>query len=211
VSLNKQERYFAEDQPEGIMRNNTLKGKRIAILATEGFEQAELEKPKQALENAGATADVITPAQGIKDGKIKGWDTKDWGDSVQVDVKLADAEPDDYDMLVLPGGVMNPDKLRANPDAVNFVKEIAARGLPIAAICHGPWTLIEADLVRGRTMTSWPSLQTDLRNAGANWVDEEVVEDAGLITSRNPNDLPAFNRKIVEILEAGAVQYRKAS
>jgi protease I len=193
------------------MRNNMLTGKRVAILATEGFEQAELEKPKHALENAGATVEVIAPEKGIKNGKIRGWDTADWGDTVKVDVKLSDAEPDDYDMLVLPGGVMNPDKLRADEDAVNFVREIAARGKPIAAICHGPWTLIEADLVRERTMTSWPSLQTDLRNAGANWVNEEVVEDNGLITSRNPKDIPAFNEKIIEVLQADMAEYSKAS
>jgi protease I len=193
------------------MRNNTLTGKRVAILATEGFEQAELEKPKQALENAGATTDVIAPAEGIKNGKIKGWNAKDWGDTVKVDVKLEDAEPDDYDMLVLPGGVMSPDKLRMNEDAVNFVMEIAARGKPIAAICHGPWTLIEADLVRGRTMTSWPSLETDLRNAGANWVNDEVVEDEGLITSRNPDDIPAFNERIIAVLQADTAEYSKAS
>ena len=191
------------------MRSNELKGKRIAILATEGFEQAELEKPKEALENAGARTDVIAPESGIKNGKIRAWDKTRWGDTIPVDVALNEAEPDDYDMLVLPGGVMNPDKLRMDVDAVNFVTEIAARGIPIAAICHGPWTLIEADLVRGRMMTSWPSLQTDLRNAGADWVDEEVVEDDGLITSRKPADIPAFNRKMIEVL--GAMQYRKAS
>jgi protease I len=193
------------------MRNNTLMGKKIAILATEGFEQAELEKPKEALENAGATTFVIAPEKGIKNGKIRAWDMTDWGDSVKVDVKLTDASPDDYSMLVLPGGVMNPDKLRADKDAVRFVKEFAQTGRPIAAICHGPWTLVEAGLVKGRTMTSWPSLRTDLTNAGATWVDEEVVEDNGLITSRKPDDLPAFNKKILETLEAGEVQYRKAS
>jgi protease I len=197
------------------MRNNTLTGKRIAILATDGFEQSELEKPKEALENAGAAVDVIAPVKGTKNGKIRAWETAGWGDSVKVDVKLSDAEPDEYDMLVLPGGVMNADHLRTELDAVNFAMEIAARGTPIAAICHGAWTLIEGDLVRGRTMTSWPSLQTDLRNAGANWVDEEVVEDEGLITSRNPEDIPAFSRKIIEVLEAeanaDAAEYSKAS
>lgn len=193
------------------MRNNTLTGKRIAILATEGFEQSELEKPKEALENAGAMTDVIAPEEGTRSGKIRAWDTTDWGDTVKVHVSLSDAEPDDYDMLLLPGGVINADKLRTDPDAVNFVMEIAARCKPIAAICHGAWTLIEGDLVRGRTMTSWPSLQTDLRNAGANWVDEEVVEDEGLITSRNPGDIPAFNRKILETLAADTAEYSKAS
>ncbi|HXB62000.1 MAG TPA: type 1 glutamine amidotransferase domain-containing protein [Acidobacteriaceae bacterium] len=193
------------------MRNNTLKGKRIAILATEGFEQSELEKPKEALENAGARVDVIAPEEGIRSGKIRSWDKTGWGDSVDVEVTLSDAEPDDYDMLLLPGGVINADKLRADPDAVNFVMEIAARCKPIAAICHGPWTLIEGDLVRGRMLTSWPSLQTDLRNAGANWVDEEVVEDEGLITSRNPGDILSFNKKIIEVLQADTAEYSKAS
>jgi protease I len=193
------------------MRNNTLTGKRIAILATDGFEQSELEEPKEALENAGATVDVIAPVKGTKNGKIRAWEMGGWGDSVKVDVKLSDAEPDEYDMLVLPGGVVNADNLRADLDAVNFVMEIAARCKPIAAICHGAWTLIEGDLVRGRLMTSWPSLQTDLRNAGANWVNEEVVEDEGLITSRNPEDIPAFNSKIIEVLEADTAAYSKAS
>ena len=188
------------------MRNDTLTGKRIAILATEGFEQSELEKPKEALENAGAETDVIAPKEGTRSGKLRAWDTTGWGDTVRVDVKLSEAEPDDYDMLLLPGGVMNADKLRTDMDAVNFVMEIAARGKRIAAICHGAWTLIEGDLVRGRLMTSWPSLQTDLRNAGANWVDDEVVEDEGLITSRKPEDIAAFNEKIIEVLKAGTVR-----
>jgi len=193
------------------MKSNQLMGKTVAILATEGFEQAELEQPKEALENAGAKTVVIAPEKGIKNGKIMAWDKTKWGDTVKVDMQLSDADATDYDMLVLPGGVMNPDKLRMDQDAVDFVKEFVAEGKPIAAICHGPWLLIEADVVRGRTMTSWPSLQTDLRNAGADWVDEEVVEDDGLITSRRPDDIPAFNRKMIEVLEARGEQYRKAS
>jgi len=193
------------------MKNNRLMGKRVAILATEGFEQTELEMPKEALENAGATTVVIAPEKGIKDGKIKGWDKTKWGDAVKVDKVLDEAYPVDYDMLVLPGGVMNPDKLRADEMAVRFVKNFAQQGKPIAAICHGPWTLIEAGVVSGKTMTSWPSLKTDLTNAGAAWVDEEVVEDTGLITSRKPDDIPAFNKKIIELLAGEAVFYRKAS
>jgi protease I len=193
------------------MRSNQLRGKTVAILATEGFEQAELEQPKEALENAGAKTVVIAPEKGIKNGKIMAWDRSKWGDTIKVDMQLSDADASDYDMLVLPGGVMNPDKLRMDQDAVDFVKEFVAEGKPIAAICHGPWLLIEADVVRGRTMTSWPSLQTDLRNAGVNWVDEEVVDDDGLITSRKPDDIPAFNKKMIEVLSSDAMQYRKAS
>jgi protease I len=193
------------------MKSNHLNGKTVAILATEGFEQVELEQPKEALENAGAKTVVIAPEAGTKDGKIKGWDKTKWGDTVKVDMPLSEADASDFDMLVLPGGVMNPDKLRMEPDAVSLVKEFVAQGKPVAAICHGPWLLIEADVVRGSTMTSWPSLQTDLRNAGGNWVDEEVVEDDGLITSRKPEDIPAFSRKLIEVLEAEESEYRKAS
>jgi protease I len=146
------------------------------------------------LEDAGARTDLVSPAR----GKVKGWQHTKWGDEFPVDVPLDAARPDDYDALVLPGGVMNPDKLRMNDAAVHFVRAFFEEGKPVAAICHGPWTLIEADVVRGRTMTSWPSLQTDLKNAGANWVDREVVTDNGLVTSRKPDDLPAFNRKMIE-------------
>lgn len=176
-----------------------LIGIRVAIVATEGFEQAELFKPKEALEGAGAQVDVIAPKAGIKSGKIKGWDMTDWGDSVKVDVELSEAKEGNYDALLLPGGVMSPDKLRMDTQAVAFIKSFVTANKPIAAICHGPWTLIEADAVRGKTMTSWPSLQTDLRNAGAKWVDEEVVEDKGLVTSRKPDDLPAFNQRVIEL------------
>lgn len=176
-----------------------LSEKRVAIIATDGFEQSELEKPKQALEKQGAQVDVIAP----KGGTIRGWDKKDWGRPVAVDRTLDDAKADDYDALVLPGGVMNPDKLRMDERVLRFERAIAAAGKPIAAICHGPWSLIDAGLVKGRRMTSWPSLQTDLRNAGAEWVDEEVVVDHGLVTSRKPDDLPAFNRKLIEEIEEG--------
>jgi protease I len=171
-----------------------LNGKKVAILATDGFEQVELTSPKEALESAGATAHVIAP-QG---DSIQGWNHHDKGDKISVDRTLDQAKPDDYDALMLPGGPLNPDQLRMNDNAVQFVKAFFAASKPVAAICHGPWTLIEADVVKNRTMTSWPSLQTDLRNAGANWVDKEVVVDNGLVTSRNPHDLPAFNSKMVE-------------
>jgi protease I len=171
-----------------------LNGKRVAILVTDGFEQVEMTEPRKALEDAGARTDLVSPAR----GKVKGWQHTKWGDEFPVDVPLDAARPDDYDALVLPGGVRNPDKLRMNDAAVHFVRAFFEEGKPVAAICHGPWTLIEADVVRGRTMTSWPSLQTDLKNAGANWVDREVVTDNGLVTSRKPDDLPAFNRKMIE-------------
>ena len=190
-------------------QSTRLKGLRVAIVATEGFEQVELFKPKEALEAAGAHVDVISPKAGIKSGKIKGWNMTDWGDSVKVDVELSHAKEAKYDALVLPGGVMNPDKLRMDADAVAFIKSFATNNKPIAAICHGAWTLIEADAVRGRTMTSWPSLQTDLKNAGAQWVDREVVEDNGLITSRKPDDLPAFIQRMIDVF--GTVAHHAAA
>ena len=176
-----------------------LRNKRVAVLVEHGFEQSELTEPKKALEQAGATAHVISP----QSGKVKGWKHTNWGDEIPVDRKLDEAKPEEYDALVLPGGVMNPDKLRANASAVRFVKHFVDSGKPIAAICHGPWTLIEAGGVQGRKMTSWPSLQNDLRNAGAAWVDQEVVVDKGLVTSRKPDDLPAFNRKMIEEFAEG--------
>jgi protease I len=185
---------------------NDLRGKRVAALVDNGFEQSELLDPKKALEQAGATVDVISPQQ----GKVKGWKHTDWGEEVSVDRHLDGATPDDYDALLLPGGVMNPDKLRANAKAVQFVKAFVDSGRPIAAICHGPWTLIEAGGVKGRTMTSWPSLQSDLRNAGAAWVDQECVVDNGLVTSRKPDDIPAFNRKMIEEIAEGRHDRNKA-
>lgn len=176
-----------------------LTGKTIAILATNGFEQSELLKPRKALEEEGAKTEVVS----LKGGQIKGWDKTDWGEKVDVDKTVDEADAADYDGLLLPGGVMNPDKLRANDDAVAFVKAFTTSGKPIAAICHGPWTLIEAGFVKGKKMTSWPSLQTDLQNAGANWVDEEVVVDNGLVTSRKPDDIPAFNKKMIEEFAEG--------
>ncbi len=173
-----------------------LTGKKIAILATNGFEQSELAKPKQALEAAGALVHIISP----EENKIKGWkgELHNWGDEFTVDVHLDKADAASYDMLLLPGGVINPDILRMNAQAVEFVKEFAKK--PIAAICHGPWTLINAELVKGKTMTSWPSVKIDLINAGAFWVDQEVVVDDLLITSRSPEDIPAFNEAIMEML-----------
>jgi protease I len=176
-----------------------LNNKNVAILTEEGFEQVELTSPKQALEEAGATVHIISP----KSGKIKAWDKDKWGIEVQVDKQLSEVSPDDYDALVLPGGVLNPDKLRQNKDAVTFVAAFLKEGKPLAAICHGPQMLIETGLIRGRKLTSYPSLHTDLVNAGANWVDEEVVVDNGLVTSRTPADLPAFNRKAIEEIAEG--------
>lgn len=180
------------------MKHN-LNGKKVAILAAEGFEQSELEKPRAALEQAGAKIEVISP----EEGSIRGWDDDNFGESVKVDVPLKRAKPSDYDALLLPGGVMNPDTLRAIPEAVRFVTHFFEAGKPVAAICHGPQLLIEADVVRGRRMTSYHSIKTDLRNAGADWVDEEVVTDQGLVTSRRPSDIPRFNEKMIEEFAEG--------
>jgi protease I len=179
-----------------------LDGKKIAFLATDGFEQAELLEPRKALDEAGATTVVIAP----KAGEIKAWDTKEWGKTVKVDKVLADSNPNDYDALVLPGGVMNPDHLRMDPAAVNFVKRFVDTGRTTAAICHGPWTLLETGVLRGRTVTSWPSVKTDLKNAGANWVDQECVTDGQFIFSRKPDDIPAFNRAIIQSLSGAGRQ-----
>jgi protease I len=181
------------------MTNGNLQGKKVAILATDGFEQSELLEPRKALDEAGATTQVVSPAG----KKIKGWDQKDWGKEVSVDVPLDSANAEEFDALLLPGGVMNPDQLRMNPTAVQFVKQFTDAGKPVAAICHGPWTLLEAGAVRGRTMTSWPSLKTDLKNAGASWVDKEVVNDQGVVTSRRPDDIPAFNREMIRLFSEG--------
>ncbi len=171
-----------------------LDGRRIAMLATDGFEQSELFEPLRALKRAGAEVDIVS----LKKGKIKGWDKKAWGKTIEVTRTTQEADPTDYDGLVLPGGVMNPDKLRADVTAVSFVKSFVQEKKPIAAICHGPWTLIEAGGVVNRKMTSWPSLKTDLQNAGATWVDQEVIVDRGLVTSRKPEDLAAFTQKMIE-------------
>ncbi len=172
-----------------------LLGKKIAILATNGFEQAELLEPRKALEAEGATTQVVSPEK----GRIKAWNIKDWGKDVPVELSVETADANAYDGLLLPGGVMNPDKLRTVPAAVQFVRQFFEARKPVAAICHGPWMLVEAGAVRGRTLTSWPSIQTDIRNAGGNWVDREVVVDEGVVTSRKPDDIPAFNRRMIEL------------
>jgi len=179
--------------------SKNLSGKKVAILLTDGFEESEMVKPRKALIKAGAETRLISP----KEGKVKSWATDDFGDEYDVDVVLDDANPADYDALLLPGGVMNPDKLRTIPAAVDFVRDFFEHGKPVAAICHGPQMLIEADVVVGRTLTSYPSLQTDLTNAGAHWVDQPVVTDKGLVTSRKPDDIPQFNEKMIEEIAEG--------
>ena len=179
--------------------DRNLNGKRVAILATDGFEQAELIEPKRALEEAGAQTTVVS----LKSGEIKGWNEKDWGESIAVDKTIDEISADEFDALMLPGGVMNPDKLRMNEAAVSFARDFIESGRPVGAICHGPWLLAEADVIDGRRMTSWPSLRTDLTNAGATWEDSEVVVDEGLVTSRKPSDIPAFNRKLIEEISEG--------
>ncbi len=181
------------------MNENTLKNCKVAILATDGFEESELFEPLHALQAAGAEAQIVS----IKTGRIKAWNHDRWGKDVDVELLVSEANPDNFDALLLPGGVMNPDKLRMSKDAVNFVRRFAEDGKPIAAICHGAWTLAEADVVRGRRMTSYPSIKTDLKNAGAIWEDSEVVTDQGLVTSRSPADLSAFNRKMLEEFAEG--------
>ncbi|HEX6011498.1 MAG TPA: type 1 glutamine amidotransferase domain-containing protein [Geminicoccaceae bacterium] len=175
------------------MANEPLNGLKVAILVTDGFELVE---PRKALDQAGAKTSVVSP----KGERVRGWDFTDWGDEIAVDVALDRARPDDFDALLLPGGVINPDSLRTQPQAVAFVKAFFAAGKPVASICHGPWTLIEADVVDGRKMTSWPSLKTDLQNAGAEWVDQAVVADGNLVTSRKPDDIQAaFNPGMIDL------------
>jgi protease I len=181
-----------------------LNGKKVAILVAEGFEQSEMVEPKRALEEAGAQTAIVSPAK----DKVQGWKHFDKADMFKVDVPLAQADAEKFDALLLPGGVA-PDQLRIEPKAVEFVRAFVDAGKPIGVICHGPWTLIEADAVRGRKITSWPSLKTDLRNAGANWVDEEVVVDKGLVSSRKPADIPAFNRKLIEEIAEGVHAQRR--
>jgi protease I len=185
---------------EIAMLANTLDGLRIAILATEGFEQAELIEPRKALDAAGAVTEVVSP----RSGKLRGWNHQEWGDEVQVDQPLDTADAAHYDALVLPGGVMNPDALRMQPQAVAFVKSFFDAGKPVGAICHGPWTVIESGAAKGHRMTSWPSLQTDIRNAGGEWVNQPVVVDNNLVTSRKPDDIPAFNREIINLFARAA-------
>jgi protease I len=177
----------------------TLKGKTVAILTENGFEEVELTSPKQALEEAGAIVHIVSPQK----KKVKAWNHDHWSIELDVDKQLSEVKPDDYDALMLPGGVMNPDKLRQNKDAVEFAKDFLEAGKPVAAICHGPQLLIETGLLEDREVTSYPSLQTDLKNAGANWHDREVVVDNGLVTSRSPEDLEAFNPKMIEEIAEG--------
>jgi protease I len=187
---------------------NKLSDKKVAILvANEGIEQVELTEPRKALEDAGATVELLAPEA----GEAQAFNHLDKADSFPVDRVVGDAGADDYDALMLPGGVANPDDLRMHPEAVRFVRAFFDAGKPVAAICHAPWTLVEADVVRGRTLTSWPSLQTDIRNAGGTWVDEQVVVDQGLVTSRKPDDLEAFNAKMVEEFAEGKHEGQKPS
>jgi protease I len=181
------------------VNNTSLKGKKVAILVAEGFEQVEMTEPKKALEAAGAETRIVSPAH----GKVQGWNHFDKADQFSVDVPLDKAEARDFDALLLPGGVANPDQLRLLPKAVAFIREFFEAGKPVAAICHALWPLIDAGVVRGRKVTSWPSLKMDLKNAGAEWTDQEVVTDNGLVSSRKPDDIPAFNRKMIEEFAEG--------
>lgn len=176
-----------------------LEGKRVAILVADGFEQIEMTEPRKALDAAGAKTLIVSPA----DGQVKGWKHVEWGDTFPVDVPLDAADAGSFDALLLPGGVLNPDKLRRNPKVLALVKKFFDEGKPVAAICHGPWTLIDAGVVKGRKMTSYETIQSDLKNAGANWVDQEVVVDNGLITSRKPDDIPAFNARMIDEFAEG--------
>lgn len=187
--------------------SHKIEGSKVAILATDGFEQSELFEPKKALEAAGAEVSIVS----LESGEIKGWEEDDWGDSIAVDVTLDDTLPETYDALVLPGGVINPDKLRVNDKAINFVKAFFEAGKPVAAICHAPWILINAGVAKDRKLTSWASVRQDLENAGAEWMDMEVVVDNGLVTSRSPEDLPAFNDKIIEEIGEGIHQKQKSA
>jgi protease I len=191
-----------------MVPNRNLAGKSVAILVGKGFEQVEMTGPREALDRAGARTVLISPESGM----VRAWTHEDWGEEFPVDLALAQTNAEDYDALFIPGGVMSPDHLRMNERAVGFVRSFSESGKPIASICHGPWMLVEADLVRGRTVTSWASLRTDLRNAGAVWVDSEVVTDRDtLVTSRSPADIPAFNRAIIEIFGGGEERVQRAA
>jgi PfpI family intracellular protease len=184
---------------------DTLKGLKIAILVTDGFELVELTEPRRALDEAGATTRIVSP----KSATVRSWNFTDWDCELPVDVKLDEARPEDFDGLHLPGGVINPDSLRIQPKAMTFVKAFFDAGKPVASICHGPWSIIEVGAARGRRMTSWPSLRTDLRNAGADWVDQEVIVDKGVVTSRKPDDIPAYNREMIRMF--GGAKARNAA
>lgn len=187
--------------------SNKLSGKKVAVLVADGFEQVELLKPVEALRNEGAEVKIVSPEK----NKVKGWNFDHWDKEVDVDIPLKEAKGEDFDAILLPGGQINPDKLRANNEAVAFVKHFCESGKAVAAICHGPWTIIETGFAKGRKMTSYHSIKTDLKNAGANWVDQEVVTDQGLVTSRNPDDIPAFNQKMIEEIAEGVHQQRRAA
>lgn len=189
------------------MASETLDGLKVAILVTDGFEQVEMTEPRKALDEAGAETRLVSP----KDRQVKAWNFTEWGDTLPVDVPLDSARPEDFDAILLPGGVINPDTLRTLPEAVAFVRAFFDAGKPVASICHGPWTVIEAGAARGRRLTSWPSLKTDLRNAGAEWVDQAVVVDQGLITSRDPDDIPAFNREVIRLFSGARRSSRQAA
>ena len=180
-----------------------INSKRVAILTENGFEEIELTSPKKAMEDAGIKVDIVSSEK----GKVKAWNHDHWSIELPVDVNLSNANMDDYDALMIPGGVINPDQMRVNPDYVNFAKDFMESGKPVAAICHGPQLLIETGLLAGRRMTSYPSVKTDIKNAGAEWIDQEVVVDNGLVTSRSPKDLDAFNRKLLEEIREGVHQH----
>jgi len=189
------------------MADGTLNGLKVAILVTDGFEQVEMTEPRKALDQAGAKTSIVSP----KDGRVRAWKFTEWGDDFPVDVSLARARPEDFDAILLPGGVINPDKLRMDESAVLFAQAFLDGGKPVATICHGPWTLIETGKVKGRRLASWPSLQTDVENAGAEWVDQEAVVDGNLVSSRKPDDIPAFNREMISLFgraHAGQAEQR---
>jgi protease I len=183
-----------------------LNGLKVAILVTDGFEEVELVEPRKALDQAGAETKIVSP----KNDRVRGWQFTEWGDELPVDVSLDKTQPENFDALLLPGGVINPDKLRMDPKAVSFVKSFFTANKPVAAICHGPWTIIEADEARGRRIASWPSLKTDLRNAGAEWMDQESVVDGNLVSSRKPDDIPAFNRAMIDLFSGSRAKAKHA-
>ena len=189
------------------MANETLMGLRVAILIEDGFEQVEMVEPRKALDQASAETRIVSP----RDTHVRAWNHTDWGDEFPVDVALDQAKPHDFDALLLPGGVMNPDTLRTEPKAVAFAKAFFDAGKPVAAICHGPWTIIETGAARGRRIASWPSLKTDLRNAGAEWMDQQVVVDGNLVSSRKPDDIPAFNRAMINVFGQARGQMRRTA
>jgi protease I len=189
------------------MASETLEGMKVAILIEDGFEQVEMVEPRKALDEAGAKTSIVSP----KGKRVHAWNFTKWGDEFPVDVSLDEAEPQNFDALLLPGGVMNPDKLRMQPNAVAFAKSFFDAGKPVAVICHGPWTVIETDAARGRRMTSWPSLKTDLRNAGVEWVDQAIVIDGNLVSSRKPDDIPAFNRGMIDLFSRARASASQAA